>query len=633
MLRVGAGGKLNFAIGDGTWREITMANTILSLNTWQHIAGTYDGSMMRVYLDGAAVDSLSISITIANATSTNMLIGGHTTYVRYFQGMIDEVRVWNICRTKAELNNDMNNEFCTRPAGLRAYYKFNQGKASQNNPTVKKLTDLSAYGNTGTLGGFALVGSGSNWVKGKSLKKAVTNVNDTAVVCDKYFSASRKFTWTKSGVYTDTLPTAVMGCDSVITMYLTVKKSSAQTLYIYACNRYKSPSGLYTWTKNGIYTDKIPNKAKCDSIITINLKIGGSRDTSKVLTCNSYKIPGGKKTYTISGIFSDTLKGFAGCDSIMVTKLTIYKSSTSNINKKVCHPYISPSGKYTYKQTGNYVDTIKNYHGCDSFIGIHVQLMNSSSSVKPTVCNVYNSPSGRYKWTQSGLYADTVVNTFGCDSVIGIDLKVIKSSFVTIPATACRRYVSPSKKHVWSATGKYTDTIPNHAGCDSVMTINLDIKTVDIAVNQNGGELTAVNASATYQWLDCNKGMAIIPGETGRVFMAKAKGDYAVVVTEGNCRDSSDCYNVATISDINKVQNQGFKLMPNPGNGTFDLVLPFDCSHAVIHILDISGRMVYEQTYNTLKEAHIDLNELPGLYFIHIESEGYSSVQYLLLQP
>src|SRR4030067_2841128 len=76
--------------------------TSLPLNTWTHLAATYDGGTMRLYVDGVEVASRAQTGLIQ--TSTNPLqIGGDSIYGQYFQGMIDEIRVYNVALTAAHI--------------------------------------------------------------------------------------------------------------------------------------------------------------------------------------------------------------------------------------------------------------------------------------------------------------------------------------------------------------------------------------------------------------------------------------------------------------------------------------------------------------------------------------------------
>ena len=97
-----AGGAL---IG-ATYGEV-YATAALATNTWTHLALTYDGSSERLYVNGAQVASLAKTGTIA--TSTNPLtIGSDPIYGQYFAGLIDDVRVYNVALTAAQIQTDMN---------------------------------------------------------------------------------------------------------------------------------------------------------------------------------------------------------------------------------------------------------------------------------------------------------------------------------------------------------------------------------------------------------------------------------------------------------------------------------------------------------------------------------------------
>jgi hypothetical protein len=85
---------------------ITYGSTQLAANTWAHLAMTYDGTTLKIYVNGALVTSTTQSGTIT--TSTNALqIGGDTIYGQYFKGLIDEVRIYNVALTQAQIQSDM----------------------------------------------------------------------------------------------------------------------------------------------------------------------------------------------------------------------------------------------------------------------------------------------------------------------------------------------------------------------------------------------------------------------------------------------------------------------------------------------------------------------------------------------
>ena len=81
--------------------------TPLPLNTWTHIAQTYDGVTIRFYVNGVQVSSRAQTGNIV--TTTNSLqIGGDSIYGQYFKGLIDDVRVYNRALSQAEVLTDSN---------------------------------------------------------------------------------------------------------------------------------------------------------------------------------------------------------------------------------------------------------------------------------------------------------------------------------------------------------------------------------------------------------------------------------------------------------------------------------------------------------------------------------------------
>ena len=79
--------------------------TQLPLNTWTHIAATYDGTTLKLYINGSMVSSKSTSITIRISLDP-LRIGGNTKWGEYFNGLIDEVRIYNRALTNLEIEND-----------------------------------------------------------------------------------------------------------------------------------------------------------------------------------------------------------------------------------------------------------------------------------------------------------------------------------------------------------------------------------------------------------------------------------------------------------------------------------------------------------------------------------------------
>ena len=78
----------------------------LAPNTWTHLATTYDGSLVRLYVNGVQVSSAAASGSITSSTRV-LGIGGDPIYGQYFAGRIDEVRIYNVPLSAAQIQTDM----------------------------------------------------------------------------------------------------------------------------------------------------------------------------------------------------------------------------------------------------------------------------------------------------------------------------------------------------------------------------------------------------------------------------------------------------------------------------------------------------------------------------------------------
>ena len=90
----------------GGYQEV-FSGTSLPTNTWSHVAATWDGTTLRLYVNGVQVGSRAVAGTLST-TSNPLRIGGDATWGEYFAGTIDEVRVYNRALSAAEIQTDMN---------------------------------------------------------------------------------------------------------------------------------------------------------------------------------------------------------------------------------------------------------------------------------------------------------------------------------------------------------------------------------------------------------------------------------------------------------------------------------------------------------------------------------------------
>lgn len=348
-----------------------------------------------------------------------------------------------------------------------------------------------------------------------------------------------------------------------------------------------------------------------------------SGSLNNAATSNPLATPSSTTPYVLT--VTDSL----GCVAMDTTNITVTPASTSTITPTACVSYTAPSGN-VLTTSGTFNDVIPNAAGCDSLITIMLTINQpTSATLNPVACYSYLSPAGN-TYTSSGTYNETLTNAMGCDSSITINLTINGTTTSTISPSACDSYTAPSGA-VYTTSGTYMDTIPNMTGCDSVITIQLLIDTVNVGVTMTGVVLTADAAGATYQWVYCDSAYAAIPGETGQSFFPTADGNYAVIVTENSCTDTSACTMVIG-TGVKSETNGVISVYPNPAYDNVTVDCGTICAEVMITIMDMNGRLIAERVENNVQFISVNTNIAQGTYFMTIVADGRSEVKRLIIQ-
>jgi hypothetical protein len=251
-----------------------------------------------------------------------------------------------------------------------------------------------------------------------------------------------------------------------------------------------------------------------------------------------------------------------------------------------------------------------------------------------TACGSYNSQSGT-NYTTTGQYSDTLQTSTSCDSVITLNLTINNYSTATITAVNCSNYTSPSGLYTWTSSGTYYDTIPNTVGCDSIITVNLTINTVNVMVYTSADTLTAAASGATYQWLNCDNNNYPIAGATSQSFQGLTNGNYAVQITLNGCVDTSICYQLGNVG-IEIIENSSaFNIYPNPNNGSFIITSDIKSDQFNIEVFNIEGKLVVSKTIGgkEINQQAISISKLNnGVYYIKLNNANKTYTQKLIIQ-
>lgn len=352
---------------------------------WYHVAGTYDGTAARYYVDGCLIIQLPFSGNLVQNDLEAVVANQSFCQCEQFLGKIDEVRIWNVCRSENEIRANMLSlpNPLAQPA-LMAYYKFDNSLVNaQGNPA----RDASFFGNISFSSDQAAI-----------QPYAITMVETANADCAAASNGSLVISTNRPGSQFSLNNTDFQTSDSFSNLY-------PGNIKVYA----KSSGGCVL-----------------DTLIYLDHNDWKTQTTVETTICQGETYSG----YGLPGIYSDVLKAANGCDSIRTLRLTVKPVSVKNLSATICTgESYDFNGKFVFDE-GLYSDTLLNYLGCDSLVNLHLNIANKPFLGNDTsICNenefIINSPFENTLWPdrsisknfnakQSGMYWASAIDQNGC---------------------------------------------------------------------------------------------------------------------------------------------------------------------------------------------------------------------------
>lgn len=262
---------------------------------------------------------------------------------------------------------------------------------------------------------------------------------------------------------------------------------------------------------------------------------------------------------------------------------------------------------------------------------IFVQKLNqctpSSGTDVVSACDTYDWIDGNTYTSSNSTATHTLTNVSGCDSIVTLNLTMSYSNTGNDVQTACGAFTWIDGNTYTSSTNTPTYTLTNQSGCDSVVSLDLTINNVDVSTTNNSPVLTANASSASYQWIDCDNSNTLISGETNQTFTASSNGNYAVIVTENGCTDTSNCLLVNTIGIEGVNYDEVIVVYPNPTEDLVHIRWENNANKIIYKVVALDGKTVVKEKTINSNNFTVDLSkETSGVYFIKIKSSNRSEV-------
>ncbi len=303
----------------------------------------------------------------------------------------------------------------------------------------------------------------------------------------------------------------------------------------------------------------------------------------------------------------------------------------TNDVQTACDSYTWIDGN-TYTSNNNTATyTLQNVNGCDSIITLNLTINNTTVGIDTQIaCNSYTWIDGNTYTSDNNTATYTLQNVNGCDSIVTLNLTINNTTIETDTQTACDSYTWIDGNTYTSDNNTATYTLQNVNGCDSIVTLNLIITSIDTSITANGATLTANQSSGNYQWLDCDNGYNPIVGATNQSYTATTNGSYAVIISSNGCTDTSSCVTISSLNIEENIFEKNISIYPNPTSDI--LVIELKTLESVnITITDLAGKVVYKKQQIHENSISLSLKNLKnGSYIIIINSNEISKSYKLL---
>jgi len=326
-------------------------------------------------------------------------------------------------------------------------------------------------------------------------------------------------------------------------------------------------------------------------------------------------MPAADSTFWVVGADSS-----GNCTDTASFMVTVNPSYNMMQTVSLCYGDSLMVGNNVYYSSGSYSDTLSTMMGCDSIVNTMLTIAPNAIVTNQTLsgCAGFTVTVGSNTYNSSGIYTDTLTAVNGCDSTVVTDLTVSAPVVTNQTFNGCIGDSIVVGNNVYYTSGTYNDTLTAITGCDSIVISAVTITTVNVAVSVTnfGGTLMASASGAQYQWVNCEDGTSIISA-TMQSYTASANGQYAVIVNQNGCVDTSSCYTITNVGIEETDNSTSFGAYPNPVTEMLNIrstqltdVVIYNSIGEAVHAQRIQGN------------ATIDMTGFEcGIYFIR-NSEG-----------
>ena len=304
----------------------------------------------------------------------------------------------------------------------------------------------------------------------------VANTNLTAAICEGSSYTENGFNVSEAGTYTQNLQT-VNGCDSIVTLTLTVNPVANTNLTAAICEGSAYTENGFNVSEAGTYTQNLQTVNGCDSIVTLNLTINPVANTTlSAAICEGTTYTENGFNVSEVGTYTQNLQTVNGCDSIVTLTLSVNPVESTTLSAAICEGATYTENGFNVSEAGTYTQNLQTVNGCDSIVTLTLTVNPvESTTLSAAICEGTSYTDNGFNVSEAGTYTQNLQTVNGCDSIVTLTLTVNPTYNITIDASINEGEMYEENGFSESEAGTYVHTLQSEFGCDSVITLNLTV--------------------------------------------------------------------------------------------------------------------------------------------------------------
>lgn len=236
-------------------------------------------------------------------------------------------------------------------------------------------------------------------------------------------------------------------------------------------------SSSNTFVQSGVYFITVTDMVGCTVVSSVTIDIFQDQHSSiqeSICEGESYLFNG--QNLKVSGTYTANFQSIQGCDSTVNLNLVVYPISQTVIQHQMCEGDSYSFAGLQLNNSGNYRDSLTNIYGCDSIITLILTVTTSLESIlQQNICEGESFQFGGIIITVEGEYKDTITSSGGCDSIVTLFLNVIEPQENMVEAVICEGESFEFDGVLLTESGEYSSIFQNIYGCDSIVNLILAV--------------------------------------------------------------------------------------------------------------------------------------------------------------